>query len=635
MGVVWLAYNSHLNKDVAVKMLNGRIGPEAMIRFQQEARATAKLNHKNVLTVLDFGLTADRQLYLVMELIIGESLEELIHSEEPPSIEEVLEIACQICDGLEHAHSNNILHRDIKPSNVMLVEDENGERVAKLVDFGLARLTSEGEQSLTTTGTTMGSPPYLSPEQAQGGDVDVRSDIYSLGCLLFEGIAGEPPFVSDNPLSVILMHTNDPVPSLIERSEKPISRELNDLVTKCIAKEPDQRFQSASELKAAINDVLESLRLSEELTFEGITGRVIKNEDLPQYLRSLYMFTAFCVVVLAFCGSFVVKGMINEPPKAEETPSTSWEPMSDTGAELAEAMGSRDEFMKMARGKKDIVWWEAEEYLTDRNIESFKKYYDQSPVPRVRFVGRPIEGWGLKSLTEFPLLEVQFDECKKLQNQGLKYIGEMKTLQKVSISDCPLIDDKGIKYLCKLPELADLQIENCGISTSVLEELASVPTLLYLKISFLHNKKSDPFVKLGYCKDFPLNLAGLCIRNATIEKGFVDTLKKAGSRFRVLDVANCSIARSAVRDLVSVPALELHLGGTDIQNSDLRLLEGNRDVKRLSLVGSKQLSEAAIKRLSDARPDMKIRSDYSLSEREEQKIEDKKLRKARRKARKS
>jgi hypothetical protein len=260
MGAVYQAVDSSLEKTVAVKILLPGLSNETIIRFQQEAKAAARLDHANIVKVLDFGQTPNGDLFLIMDFVGTTSLEDVVNQKKRIALDKALPIFIQIANGLEHAHKNGILHRDVKPSNVMFSERQEGN--VQIVDFGLAKLQStDDSQKLTTTGTRVGSPLYMSPEQAGGVEADVRSDIYSLGCLMYKALTGSPPLQGETFLDTIQMHL-DTVPLLLNDTdcgvEFPV--EIEELVAKALEKDPEHRFQSATELRAALEGLQELSR---------------------------------------------------------------------------------------------------------------------------------------------------------------------------------------------------------------------------------------------------------------------------------------------------------------------------------------------------------------------------------------
>jgi serine/threonine protein kinase len=244
MAIVYRARQESLDRTVAVKVLSENLAAssEFMERFRREARTAANLRHPNVITVHDFGEDERGVPYLVLEYIEGATLADLMDTGlDDARIPDLLD---QIAAGLDYAHARGVIHRDIKPGNVLLTADGR----AVLADFGLAWLL-EGAH-LTLTGGVIGTPEYMSPEQASGDPIDHRCDVYALGVVLFEMLAGERPFAADTPIGVLLKHLQDAPPSILElRPELPVA--VDHVVSRALAKDPDERFSSAGELARA------------------------------------------------------------------------------------------------------------------------------------------------------------------------------------------------------------------------------------------------------------------------------------------------------------------------------------------------------------------------------------------------
>ena len=259
MAEVFAARDVRLGRTVAIKVLRPELAEDttARIRFTREAHSVASLNHHAVVAVYDTGEEAQRGEtvpYIVMELVEGHTVRELLQGDEPPPVSQALIITAGILEALAYSHRHGIVHRDIKPANVIITNTG----AVKVMDFGIARALTGATSTMTQTGMVMGTPQYLSPEQALGKAVDHRSDLYATGCMLYELLTLRPPFTGDTPLSVVYQHVQDaPVPPSQANSRVPAS--LDALVLRSLAKEPDDRFQSADEFRAHLQHALRTL----------------------------------------------------------------------------------------------------------------------------------------------------------------------------------------------------------------------------------------------------------------------------------------------------------------------------------------------------------------------------------------
>ena len=249
MSEVHLARDVRLHRDVAVKVLRADLArdPSFYLRFRREAQNAAALNHPAIVAVYDTGEaeTATGPLpYIVMEYVDGVTLRDIVHNDGPIEPRRAIEIIADACQALNFSHQHGIIHRDVKPANIMM--SKSG--AVKVMDFGIARALHDGGVSVTATAAVIGTAQYLSPEQARGETVDARSDVYSLGCVLYEVLTGEPPFVGDSPVAVAYQHVReDPVPPS-ERNPA-LTPELDAVVLKALAKNPDNRYQSAADMR--------------------------------------------------------------------------------------------------------------------------------------------------------------------------------------------------------------------------------------------------------------------------------------------------------------------------------------------------------------------------------------------------
>ncbi|EDY42842.2 protein kinase domain-containing protein [Streptomyces sp. SPB074] len=274
MAEVWAAEDVRLGRTVAVKLLRADLAedPVSKARFTREAQSVAGLNHHAVVAVYDSGedtVGGNVVPYIVMELVEGRTIRELLLSAEAPTADQALIIVSGVLDALAYSHQHGIVHRDIKPANVIITNSG----AVKVMDFGIARALHGAQSTMTQTGMVMGTPQYLSPEQALGKAVDHRSDLYATGCLLYELLTSRPPFTGETPLSVVYQHVQDPPvpPSQTAESCPP---ELDGLVLRALAKEPDDRFQSAEEMSGLVQYALQMLHDQGAFTGSWNTGHV-------------------------------------------------------------------------------------------------------------------------------------------------------------------------------------------------------------------------------------------------------------------------------------------------------------------------------------------------------------------------
>lgn len=248
MCMVYKAKHLLMNKMVALKMLLPESASDKKLveRFRREAEAASKLNHPNVITIYDLGISPDGKPFMVMDFLEGESLEERIGKEGCLPIPQLISFFMQICNGLEVAHEAGIIHRDIKPSNIMLVNTKTQTDLVKVVDFGLAKMF-EGEEGakLTQTGEVFGTLMYMSPEQCLGHPLDPRTDVYSVGCAMYECATGFPPFRGNTPFELMNKHINVPAEPLPPE----LPPQLNAIIQKAIAKNREDRYASMSALR--------------------------------------------------------------------------------------------------------------------------------------------------------------------------------------------------------------------------------------------------------------------------------------------------------------------------------------------------------------------------------------------------
>lgn len=319
MSTVYRVHDAVLDKTLALKMLRKEfaLNETSIKRFEQEARAVRSLTHPHLATVYDHGRTEDGSPYLVMDYIEGDSLSQLLKKEIFLDIPRALAISLQICTAVSYAHEHGVIHRDLKPDNIILTNAGTDFDFVKLIDFGIAKLESDNgltTQRVTQTGEIFGSPLYMSPEQCMGYPLDVRSDVYSLGCVMYELVTGKPPLAGENPVQTIFKHLNEmPAPLSVEFKQLNIPRGFEVLVMKALQKKPEDRYQTVDDLRRDLKLVW----LGKDL---GKSASKAKS-DVPFYKsRNALYAVAVAAIVYAVGASVLLWQQMNAKHTAPSAP---------------------------------------------------------------------------------------------------------------------------------------------------------------------------------------------------------------------------------------------------------------------------------------------------------------------------
>jgi serine/threonine protein kinase len=285
MGTVYRGWQLSVDREVAIKVIHAKLATDriAVKRFLREARLSSRLTQPSIVNVYDFGQSEDGTLFLVMELLKGQTLASLLESMRPLPLKRVVTIALQLCDALESAHGQGIIHRDLKPGNIIVLDDPPGRDLVKVLDFGLAKsLLTETTSVVTHSNALLGTPLYMPPEQIDGRPTDQTSDFYSFGCILYQMITGRPPFLGDSVNLVLASHMHDPIPPLPPH----VPPQIASMVAWMMAKDPTARVASARAVRdafeAALAQGLPPEPATPDLTFEHMRATGYASTHDPQ-----------------------------------------------------------------------------------------------------------------------------------------------------------------------------------------------------------------------------------------------------------------------------------------------------------------------------------------------------------------
>lgn len=349
MGVVYKVEHVHIGKLMAMKLLHGELARDrnTVKRFQREADAASRLNHPNTVQVFDFG-RSDGLMYLVMEFLEGKDLGQLVREQGHLEFSRVARLCAQVCASVAEAHDEGIVHRDLKPENVMVLKGSGEHEIAKVLDFGLAKLRDHtGGITVTRAGAIVGTPYYMSPEQIRGEEVDARGDVYAIGAMMYKAATGVPPYVANTPMGVLTKHLTEPLVLPSRRSGFHLPPMADEIVGKAMEKDAADRFQSAEELRHALLEYLnEAGELGSQPSMKSIAKPVTAfatREDVDAYERKMkrtsaltYVFVLLLLAGLGVGGWWGYSKVAATPsiPSAETEPNNTPEEANDLPPEV-------------------------------------------------------------------------------------------------------------------------------------------------------------------------------------------------------------------------------------------------------------------------------------------------------------
>jgi serine/threonine protein kinase len=582
MGSVFKVQHTHLKTFYAMKCLNHKQGNDAIWRrFDNEARAANRLDHPNLIRVHDSGLLPDGQPYFVMDLVDGSTLAQILESRGTLNLATALKIFIQVGFALAYAHANGVIHRDIKPSNIMLVKSVTGSLggSVKVVDFGIAKLTGQDEynqQTLTRTGEIFGSPLYMSPEQCMGVGVDHRSDLYSLGCVMYEALTGAPPVVGDNALSTMLKHQNE-IPSLMHQAslglEFPDSIEF--VVAKLLEKDPSKRYPNASLLTADLvaieqGHIFDNHDFAEEAkTLVSINREIPARKKREKQQQNLFGWIVALAIGFAIGFASAKINVSNEQPK----PAQKKPPIYSTFVSVPPNMGDEEQ---------------STDYFADLNSQPFSRIRDRRRIfsfPENRKLCMICRGdWtsmgpaiGELTFDPFhPLNIIVYNDINPSSQAFTKFRND--EIGGVKLSGLQSNVDKFLRVFASYENLSQLSLESCNFSKN------EIPLLERLtKLEFLNLKGTDVNGK-EICELSVLPRLKILDIGAVQDVSYVLDKIKDSKPLLSLGLASCNLSEGDLRTISKIQNLEiLDIGKNEVISAKTLAILSKLNLKRLNL----------------------------------------------------
>lgn len=531
MGSVYLALDKILDEKVAIKVLAKTSiadDPRVIQRFQREAMAAGKLAHQNLVSTLDFDVSPSGQPYLVMDYAEGVTLKDHLAAVGALPLDQIHDIFKQILAGIAHAHKEGVVHRDLKTSNIVLVDDEDGKLRAMVIDFGIALILEDGQSSseLTRTNAVLGSPLYMSPEQVRGEKADERSDIYSLGCVLYECLTGSPPFRGESSLHTMEMHLNaaPPLVTGMFDGDTELEERLNKVLTKALTKEPSRRFSIIEEFAAALSEALLEDEHSTAIDGDEEVPTANKRKQDSFGTKLLILASSSIILFTLLAISYVVLMPIFDKPQVRtDSPVREIEHI----VPLPEGKHMDEDFLseKLARivAKNGQILtvrarrWSRQKFIQVRDSSAADTITSLS-IPYCEF-DNPADIGLLSdlSITSMNLSTTNFD------NEGAAELKKFKQLQGLKIGGCKAVTDEGIKSVSEIKTLTSLDIGG-GVTGRCLTDVLKLKNLYSLDLKLVKDLSAEQLASLS-----GLKLTCLFIHNRNLSSEYLRAIAEIGT----------------------------------------------------------------------------------------------------------
>lgn len=594
MGVVYRAEHTIMKKSFALKALNRELlSPEIWQRFQNEARVLGRLKHENIVSVQNCGVSSQGIPYFVMDLLTGQSLADRLKDRGRLPLAEALPIFRQVCDALAYAHEKGVVHRDIKPDNIMLEGD-----LVKLVDFGLAKAIAEGQdQGLTRAGHIFGSPLYMSPEQGAGAAVDQRSDIYSVGCSLYETLTGEPPYRGDTATATIMMHHNATLPRLTEKCPGvQFPEKLEEITARLLAKEKKDRYQSLSKVATELREI----ELLEKNAPKSHEIQKEEEEEAAALSRKsgkrhyLIVATGLAITTLLIAAAAVLlprpEHALNQPQLGAKSGSQSGpQSGSQPGPQIAPQSGSQSAPSVVApeAHQKERVRSQAEE-LALTELKEIKQFSVDSPAAdgKIYRTFTFPKSADLGQLTDFSgQNNVDFDAIDKVKVRWPAKI-------EFTPNELFLQDAKNFRKF-KTDDFSELSLSSYdGNLHEILKELSAIKSIKVLRLNQAFLQDEDLPLLDNLTSVDKLEIAGTKISEEKLAKSpFL-------LRLRFLKIDKLKPHSKVLETLTQSKHLtSLYVVDSQLTESDWKAIASMKDISNLDVTGT-NLDDRAVETLT-------------------------------------
>ncbi len=638
-GTVYRCTDKLLNKRVALKTLK-HLSDEQVMAFQREAKATSMLHHENIVQILDFGIVSGGTPYMVMEYIDGLSLDQIIGKEGRLDPLFVIDIFVQVCNALGHAHGKGVFHRDIKPTNIILDRSEQTLGRVKVIDFGVAGF-KEPDQSFTISQgrKIIGSPLYMSPEQAKSKSFDERSEVYSVGCALFEALAGKPPFEAETVLQLLDKHVMEqpPLVGLDSHDYGSMAAELESIVAKCLAKHPAERYKSMAELEesllAALNSPTHATRAGSISSVGSQTGNETASSaewndradaasslvpgdaaELeaamtadPQSARRRNLTIMILSAVSAAAAVWFLINSFRSVLVTDQLPVVRLSTDAEQGVPKLAPITDDEQKHHFEIANFGRPWIKIHGRIKDDDLAELKNRHDFKVLALDH---QQVTGAGLRYLKDLNIELIEMQDTL-VNGAGLKEVAKVKSLTEL-VLDNTMVVDADLKPLTKLPKLRLISLMHTRITNQGLKILSEIPTLWHLKVDQCERVSAGGVAQLARVPHLTnLDISYTSVRpvDLVVLRGlpFLDTLAVEGLgigdsdldkitclNLKALDISKNHITGKGLVSIAKMKGLhELRIAGMNLSDSDIEKLAAGANLRIID-VSNNPITDKAI-----------------------------------------